>query len=304
MNAVIRAMNTRFRLARQSLALTAILLAISPHAVAAEQRTVTPRAPNDPATPVMQCRADALPEFSTVKLPPKRDRRCLIGLEDALKKRWSLVVDTRHRNAFGRGQLPDAVNMSVSELLANQALSSKPLLVYEQGTVQADAEVLCARLRNHGFNNAQVLSGGYVAWARTRPEVDFLPQAELSAADLIGEVASGTPLVVVLGDGYPEAQFGKHVLRPLDTTPTAVSNAIRSYLRKPVGGAISRVVLIGGRNIADSQWQAWLTDSQVTKPVLFHRAAPAELAQSLGALKALWAKQAQGPAVAKGCSAS
>lgn len=194
--------------------------------------------------------------------------------------------------------------MTVSETLATTALVDKPILVYEQGAVQADAEILCARLQERGFKNARVLSGGYVGWSRGQRNADLLSAAEISPADLMGEVSSGSPLVVVLGDGYAAAPFGSRVLRLRNTDSAAVIGAIKGFLGKPEGRSVSRVIVIGEPNIPDSQWLTWLAVPGVSPPVLFYRATPKEFSRALASLQSLWAKQARGPTTPKGCSAS
>lgn len=244
--------------------------------------------------------------FGDQKLParPRRDSHCLTPASEVVHKRWALIADTRSAGDHSRAQIPNAVNIAIANLLTNKALASQPILIYEQGRVAADAEVLCARLRDGGFTQARVLSGGFVAWARLQDGQDILREAEVAVADLMGAIASGAPLVVVLNDGYPVSEFGPNVLRIDDPSARRISSAIKTSLRKPATKGTDRVILIGNRRIADSVWREVVANREIAQPVLFHRADPDEFAGSFKALAALWAKKEQGPVKLKGCSAS
>lgn len=259
---------------------------------------------DNPSRPPMQCRADASSNASDAPIPPTRNGNCLISSAAIAPSPWSAVIDVRLPSAYAKGQLPNAVNLTVSEILATTALASRPILIYEQGTVQADAEVLCGRLLERGFKNARVLAGGYIGWARTQHNVDVLSAAEISTEDMMGELLSGAPLVVTLGEGYVDAPLGNRVLRIQDGASDGLIRLIKEYTDKAPKRSISRVIVIGDPSIPDSQWRTWLADTRISVPMLFHRTTPQALNRALASLQSLWAKQAHGPNKAKGCSAS
>lgn len=286
------------------IAATALLIGLPAASFAADQSSMSPLRHKQGDLKPLQCRADELGLNVSRSNGSHRDRSCLIQQKEALSRKWSLVVDARPATAFARGQLPGAVNMTLSQLLISSPLSRQPVLIYEQGVVQADAEVLCARLKSKGMKEARVLVGGYAAWARTQPNTDLLAALEIQATELMAEVASGTPLVAVLGPNYPTDFLGSHVLQIGSVTPAEVVAAIHAYLRKASGSRLSGIILIGDESISNEQWLTWLRDMNTVLPMSFHRATPSALRRSIGDLKALWAKQSQGPAQPKGCSAS
>lgn len=253
---------------------------------------------------VMQCRADSLSAGGPLSQPVKRDRQCLIQPTDASKKSWSLIVDTRPATEFLRGQIPGAVNMTIPQLLATPGGVKQSILIYDRGTVQADAEVTCARLRSQGFNKAHILIGGYGNWARSQAGVDLLSAVSIQPAELFAEISSGSPLVVVLGEKLPTTALGRRVLRIPDADAVDVPSTVQAALRQSANRSVTSVLMVGEPVIPDTQWLRWLADFKASLPTLIHSTSPAELDKSLASLNALWAKRTQEPTSPRGCSAS
>lgn len=94
------------------------------------------------------------------------DRVAPLALAELLMRgtREVQIVDLRAPAAYEAGGLPQAVNMTVPQLLADNDLRTANLLLYSQDDLQAAQAWALARTT--GFTSVRVVAGGYDAWRR------------------------------------------------------------------------------------------------------------------------------------------
>ncbi|RYD46457.1 MAG: MBL fold metallo-hydrolase [Verrucomicrobiaceae bacterium] len=184
----------------------------------------------------------------------------------ALKRRSTVLVDTRHLLAFGGGHIPGALHIGGSPLLsvwAGWMLEAKdPILLVLDDDSRAGE--IATRFRLTGYNRfAGYLVGGIGTWAAAGNPLASIPQ--ISVHDL-REAAGELQILDVRGPGEWEKGHvpgARHIFLPelmekaaqLDRTrPVAVYCG--SGYRASIGASLLKREGFEVRNVPGS-WQAW-----------------------------------------------
>ncbi|RYD23709.1 MAG: MBL fold metallo-hydrolase [Verrucomicrobiaceae bacterium] len=186
--------------------------------------------------------------------------------QKTLKKKSTVLVDTRHLLAFGGGHIPGALHIGGSPLLsiwAGWLLDEKDsiLLILDD---DSEAEEIATRFRLTGYNRfAGYLAGGIGAWAAAGNPLASVPQ--ISVHDL-HKADSGLQILDVRSPGEWEKGHvpgASHIFLPdlidkagqLDRTrPVAVYCG--SGYRASIGASLLKREGFDVSNVPGS-WQAW-----------------------------------------------
>jgi len=75
------------------------------------------------------------------------------------------IIDVRESAEYSKGHIPGAINLSVAGLDARSFLSSKNLLLMNEGATEVELIRACRQLRENGFPSVRVLDGGLRAFS-------------------------------------------------------------------------------------------------------------------------------------------
>lgn len=259
---------------------------------------------------VSQCSASDINAVSSPHgTPAKRDESCYIDATKALElalSSSSVLVDVRGKDEYERFHLPEAVRLSMSAIRTKTYLSSRTLLIHGSGKTDRQIDGVCTVLRNQGFRNARIVSGGILGMARPAQErglvqaVDFLALAELSAEELFAEANSNDSLIVSVAPDFSLPDTTARQIR-LDSplTPENLASTVRKELRGQKLGSIRRLVLIGVKGTNPTDLNRALSSALVDWPVFIYLGDRAGYDSAVGALRVLWEKKAKGPTARK-----
>lgn len=177
-------------------------------------------------------------------------REVLAGSSDQ-----ALLVDVRGTEAFAAGHPPHALNLPVFSLKSRAALSSRRIVLLDEGFAPEALLAEVQVLREHGFKNVAVLTGGLVAWVRAGGTLEgtmkSATQLSVIAASKFGRSNANNPWLCVEVGAAQKAKY--------DSMPVVQVSTVEELEKKmkewtgPVSGGLSlRMVLV----IAEPQIQA------------------------------------------------
>lgn len=201
---------------------------------------------NPDAVPPPECTAspDYLAKlqrfFSTNK--PAQDYSCLTNYPTILKniKNYQLVDVRRKPDAV----ISDAWNIPADELKLKSFLSSRQLLLLDEGFSRVQQATTCATLKKAGFTSVKILVGGIPQWQNANTKKPKPVTQFISANDFIHEFFNGRISVVAatgtISSQLKELGFSEHRL----LTANKFSN-LADIVISSSGGGYDPVVYIG-----------------------------------------------------------
>lgn len=194
------------------------------------------------------------------------EKSWLVSASDLLAgpSNQAMLVDVRPAAAFARAHPPRAVNLPAFSVKSQKALRSRSLVLFDEGYAPEALLAQVLVLREQGFENVAVLTGGLASWIRAGGPVEGTEKqaallATLSPAEFARSNAANPWLCVAVGGPAPVAVPAATVLHVNDVPELVKKLAETTW---PVdGGAGFRPVLI----VADDPQVAARTEQQLPR---------------------------------------
>lgn len=247
-------------------------------------------------------REDDTPGGAAAVAEPAPDLQCAVPAETVqqlLRQPGSVAIDMRSAADFEAYHIDGAVNASLADLLAKPYWRGRKVVLAGSGKGERELYTACARLKQAGYKNVAVLSGGMTSWlAAGKPVRGRAPSAQqlarLSAAELWQEGQFSENLVVMDKDREALLNHIPFSVPVAESSAAAIRRLMDERRRALKGTPAAAVVLVTGADMPDQRVQQ-LQQSLAPQPVLVYTDTREAFARQVSTQKAIWLAHANGP---------
>jgi rhodanese-related sulfurtransferase len=171
------------------------------------------------------------------------------------------LIDTRNLAQFSKLHMVHAINIPAFALKTRTDLRGNKLVLVDDGASPVDLLAEAASLRQQGFTQVFVLSGGLPAWIRAGGRVEgsthsVLEVARISAADFARASRAGRWQVIEIGEALTPLPETTNVSK-LSATDD-IASALVSLARNSAQGMPPNILIIAPNNVSHAKIEAHL----------------------------------------------